>query len=92
MDILWYQQRLIVIYHDLSTKQASSKENLLMKKKTCDACRKPVHKAVLRHSLPCIYDHETYTRQVIASGLQDKDRRNPLFQTSLSRHEAAGNR
>lgn len=33
MDILWYQQRLIVIYHDLSTKQASSQENLLMKKK-----------------------------------------------------------
>jgi hypothetical protein len=33
MDILWYQQRLIVIHHDLSTKQASSQENLLMKKK-----------------------------------------------------------
>lgn len=47
---------------------------------------------MLQHSLPCIYDHETCTRQVTASGLQDKDRRNPLFQTSLSRHEAAGNR
>jgi hypothetical protein len=47
--------------------------------------------AMLQHSLPCIYDHETCTRQVTASGLQDKDRRNPLFQTSLSRHEAAGN-
>ena len=51
-----------------------------------------VRMEMLQHYLPCIYDHETCTRQVTASGLQDKDRRNPLFQTSLSRHEAAGNR
>lgn len=48
--------------------------------------------AMLQYSLPCISDHEMYIQQVIASDLQDKDRRSPLYQTSLSPREAAGGR
>lgn len=41
-------------------------------------------------SLPCISDHEMCTQRVAASGLQGKDHKSPLFQTSLSPHEAEG--
>jgi hypothetical protein len=41
-------------------------------------------------SLPCISDHEMCTQRVAASGLQGKDHKSPLSQTSLSPHEAEG--
>lgn len=37
---------------------------------------------------PCIADHEMCIRQAVASDLQGKDHRSPLFRTSLSPHEA----
>lgn len=38
--------------------------------------------------LPCIADHEICIRRAVASDLQGKDHRSPLFRTSLSPREA----
>jgi hypothetical protein len=48
--------------------------------------------AILQYDLPCISNHGRYIQRLIASDLQDKGRRNPLYQTSLSPHEAVGGR
>jgi hypothetical protein len=47
---------------------------------------------ILQYDPPCISDHGMYIQLLIASDLQDKDRRSPLYQISLSPHEAAGGR
>lgn len=88
MNILWYQQCSVIIYHDLPTERESRTLCRNAQIRIPSVATWYV-KGMSDYSLPCISDHEMCILQVTALDHQGKDRRSPLFQTSWSPHEAA---